>query len=282
MEIINEANQLELQDYAFSKKGVRQNRILYLLLKNKSMSTAELCNELNCSSATIRNDLRELDRMKLIKRIFGGAATLDDTYGCIPMKEHLEYARSEKELIAEYVVTNIIKPGQSIILDMGSTCLALARQLSNIDFDLNIITNSLLNAEALSQNPHIYLSMPGGSYSIPSDTFDCAWTLEYYENIHPDYYLTSANGVSTSGVTLTMTTDMTRVLIKQKISEKAKKVVLLCDHNKINKTCFYHMCDISQIDLVVTDDLCSPDERKAFLNLGVDVAFAEDTQFSVK
>ena len=148
------------------------------------MSTAELCNELNCSSATIRNDLRELDRMKLIKRIFGGAATLDDTYGCIPMKEHLEYARSEKELIAEYVVTNIIKPGQSIILDMGSTCLALARQLSNIDFDLNIITNSLLNAEALSQNPHIYLSMPGGSYSIPSDTFDCAWTLEYLSLIH--------------------------------------------------------------------------------------------------
>ncbi|WP_172807766.1 DeoR/GlpR family DNA-binding transcription regulator [Christensenella intestinihominis] len=270
----NKAARLELQDYAFSKKGIRQNRILFLLLKHKSMSNKELCDELKCSEATIRNDLRELDHLKLIKRVFGGAKTLDDTYGCIPMSEHLEYAYEEKEAIAAYVVANILKPNQSVVLDMGSTCLALARQIAQLPFDINVVTNSLLNAEALSKNPHVYLSLPGGTYNITADTFDSARTLEYYDNIHPDYYLMSANGLTADGITITMTADSTRSIIKQRIAQSAEKVILLCDHNKLNKTCFYKICDIGDIDLIVTDDKCSPEERNILTNLGVEVAFA--------
>lgn len=274
MDSHNKATRLELQDYAFSKKGIRQNRILFLLLKNKSMSNKELCRELNCSEATIRNDLRELDQLKLIKRTFGGATTLDDTYGCIPMSEHLEYSYEEKDAIARYVAENILKPNQSLILDMGSTALALARQIAKIPFDINVITNSLLNAETVSKNPHVYLTMPGGDYNMTADTFDSARTLAFYENIHPDYYLMSANGITSSGVTITMTTDSTRAIIKQKIVEEANKVILICDHTKVNKTCFYKICDASKLDLIVTDDNCSPEERQAFLDLGVRTVFA--------
>lgn len=276
----NKATRLELQDYAFSKKGIRQNRILFLLLQYKSMSNKELCNELDCSEATIRNDLRELDQLKLIKRIFGGASILDDTYGCIPMSEHLEFAYEEKEAIATYVVANILKPNQSIMLDMGSTCLALARQIANLTFDINIVTNSLLNAEALAKNPHVYLSMPGGTYNITADTFDSARTLEYYDNIHPDYYLMSTNGLTSAGITITMTTDSSRATIKQKIVQNANKVILLCDHNKLGKTCFYKVCDVADIDFIVTDDRCTSADRNVLEGLGVEVAFASTADIS--
>ncbi|MEA5001877.1 MAG: DeoR/GlpR family DNA-binding transcription regulator [Christensenella sp.] len=270
----NKATKLGLQDYAFSKKGIRQNRILFLLLKHKSMSNKELCEKLGCSEATVRNDLRELSQLKLIKRVFGGATTLDDTYGCIPMSEHLEYAYEEKEAIADYVAENILKPNQSVVLDMGSTCLALAKRIATLSFDINIVTNSLLNAEAISKNPHIYLSMPGGTYNITSDTFDSARTLEYYDSIRPDCYLMSANGLTSGGVTITMTSDTSRAMVKQKIIQSANKVILLCDHNKLNKNCFYKVCEISNIDLIVTDDKCSPEDRNILSDLGAKVVFA--------
>ena len=55
----------------FSKRGIRQNRILELLDTNSAMSTYDLCNALQCSEATIRNDLRELDKAGLIARTHG-------------------------------------------------------------------------------------------------------------------------------------------------------------------------------------------------------------------
>ena len=95
---------LELRDYAFSKKGIRQNKILFLLMQKKSMSNQELCRELGCSEATIRNDLRELDQMKLIQRTFGGASALDDTYGGVTISDHLNYATKEKFAIAQMCI----------------------------------------------------------------------------------------------------------------------------------------------------------------------------------
>lgn len=274
MNVLDKAARLELRDYAFSKKGVRQNKILFLLSQEKSMTHKELCKQLACSAATIRNDLRELDHLRLIKRTFGGATALDDAYGTVFMEEHLEYAHEEKRAIAEYVVNEILKPNLSVALDLGSTCLAVAQRLAKVRFDISVITNSLLNAQALARNPHVFLMLPGGNYNISADTFDTARTVEFYDRIRPDYYIMSANGVDSEGVTLTMTTDVVRAIIKQKIIQKSDKVVLVCDHNKVNKTCFHNVCDLSQIDLIVTDDMCSPEERQAFLTLGTQVVFA--------
>ena len=265
---------LELRDYAISKKGIRQNKILFLLMQKKSMSNQELCRELGCSEATIRNDLRELDQMKLIQRTFGGASALDDTYGGVTISDHLNYATKEKFAIARYVAENVIKPHQSIILDGGSTCLTLARELSHYKEELSVVTNSLLNADTLAQNPHINLTLPGGVYNMTSDTFDSAGTLAYYQNVYADCYCMSANGLAANGVTLTMTADANRAVIKQRIIQQASSVILLCDHHKINKTCFHKVCDVSQLTLIVTDDNCTDEERASFEKLETPVVFA--------
>ena len=267
-------NKLENQNYAFSKKGIRQNKILFLLSKHKHLTNKELCQELNCSEVTIRNDLRELSELNLIERTFGGASALDDTYGGISISEHLEYSTAEKYAISNYVIKNIIKPQQSIIVDTGSTCLALCERLSQYDGELGIVTNSLLNANYISQNPNLTLTIPGGVYNPTSDTLDSISTLSYYQNIYADCYFMSSNGLTANGVSLTMTADANRAMIKKTIVEQASKVILLCDHTKINKTCFHRICGLEKISLIVTDNNCSDEERSAFESLSVPVVFA--------
>lgn len=260
--------------HAYTKREVRQNQILFLLLKNKTMTNKELQEAMGCSEATIRNDLRELDELKLIHRYYGGAMALDDTYGNIPMDEHLEHATKEKESIARYVVNNLIRPGMSIVIDTGSTCLALSRLLSKVDFPLNVVTNSLLNAEVFAKNYKINLTVPGGIYNAGVDSFDCSLSSSFYERIHPEVFFFSANGINSQIVTITRTSDSIRSVIKKSIIQSAEKSILLVDHTKIDKTCFYEVCNTKQIDLVVTDDLCTEKERESFINLGVPVEFS--------
>ena len=267
-------NKLEEQDYAFSKKGKRQNKILFLLSKYKHLSNKELCTELHCSEVTIRNDLRELADLNLLERTFGGASALDDTYGGSSISEHLEFALNEKYAIADYAIANLIAPNQSIVIDGGSTCLAFSHRLSTYPNKLSIVTNSLLNANYISKNPNLALTLPGGAYISVSDTFDSISTLSYYRSIYADYYFMSANGISANGISITMTADPNRATIKRTIIDHASKVVLLCDHNKINKTCFYKICEANQISLIVTDGNCSEEERSILNDLNVPVAFA--------
>ena len=267
-------NKLENQNYAFSKKGIRQNKILFLLSKHKHLTNKELCNELGCSEVTIRNDLRELRELNLIDRTFGGASALDDTYGGISISEHLEYSTAEKYAISEYVVKNIIKPDQSIIIDTGSTCLSLCHKLSLYDEKLNVVTNSLLNANQISKNPNLMLTLPGGTYNPTSDTFDSIGIISFYQDIFADCYFMSANGLTANAVSITLTADANRAIIKKTIVDQASKVILLCDHTKINKTCFHKICGLDKISLIVTDDNCSSEEREAFHSLSVPVVFA--------
>lgn len=267
-------NIFEDQNYAFSKKGIRQNKILFLLSKHKHLTNKELCQELNCSQVTIRNDLRELSDLNLIERTFGGASALDDTYGGISISEHLENSTNEKYAIADYVIKHIIKPHQSIIIDTGSTCLALCQRLSSYNDELSVVTNSLLNANYISKNPNLALSLPGGSYNPTSDTFDSISTMSYYQNIFADCYFMSANGLTANGVSITVTADANRAIIKKTIVDQASKVILLTDHTKINKTCFHKICGLEKISLIITDGNCSEDERKSFESLGVPVVFA--------
>lgn len=272
-------NELENQNYAFSKKGIRQNKILFLLSKHKHLTNKALCSELNCSEVTIRNDLRELAELRLIERTFGGASALDDTYGGTSISEHLEYSTDEKYAISDYVVKNLLTENQSIIVDTGSTCLALCHKLSEFHKPLSVVTNSLLNANYISKNPGLTLSLPGGTYNPTSDTFDSISTLSYYQDIYADCYFMSANGLTANGVSITMTADANRAIIKKTIVEQASRVILLCDHSKINKTCFHKICSLEKISLIVTDDRCNDEERAAFRALSVPVVFAPATGF---
>ena len=123
----------------FSKRGIRQNRILELLDANSAMSTYDLCNALQCSEATIRNDLRELDKAGMITRTHGGASRLSDAktppLDTFRMNSRLGTNTAEKQAIARYIMdSGLLRQNQSIAIDLGSTCYIAAQSISKCEF----------------------------------------------------------------------------------------------------------------------------------------------------
>ncbi|MDY3815577.1 MAG: DeoR/GlpR family DNA-binding transcription regulator [Candidatus Limiplasma sp.] len=265
----------------FSKRGIRQNRILELLDTNSAMSTYDLCNALQCSEATIRNDLRELDKAGLIARTHGGATRLSDAktstlLDSFPVNSRLNSKSAEKQAIARYLMeSGMIKRNQAIFIDFGSTCYFAAQAVSKCSFPLNVATNSLNIANLMVPNPNIQLTLGGGLYSPEIDVFDATGSLNIFSNMFFDYYFMGINGISRSnGCTCTQQDSANRMPVKRLLVSHSQKTVVLCDHSKINKTFMHGICKLSEISLIVTDDACSPEERQSFLELGAPVAFA--------
>lgn len=264
----------------YSKRGIRHNRILTLLSKNSAMSNYDLCNELGCSEATIRNDLRALDKAGLIMRTRGGATkAIDQTPSPLdnfPQDSRVKLLTDEKQAIADFLLaSDMIKPNMSIAIDIGSTCYIAAKKISEIDFPLGVAASSLGIANMLAHNPHIKLALAGGFYYSTIDAFDTTSSLNLFSNMYFDYYFMGANGVSKAGgVTCTMMDQENRMPVKRLIASHSQKTVLLCDHTKINKTYMHGICSLKEISYIITDDRCSDAERQSFIELDAPVYFA--------
>ena len=253
-----------------SKKERRHKKIQAILLDRGMARIQELCELLGCSEATLRNDLREMEGKGLIKRTFGGAISTGNLVG--PNFVHQKLHQVEKEAIARYVIQNIVKEGNTIILDVGTTTMAVAQVLAQTNLKVNVVTNSLITANFLIKNKNVDIHVPGGKYDRFLDTFDFSDSISYYNNIHADYFLMSCNGVTLeSGFTVPQ---KVLAVTKSIIMKHVNKSIMLVDHTKIGKTAFYKACDFSDIDLLVVDEKCSESDKQLLEGTGVDVRYA--------
>lgn len=263
--------------FDLSKKSIRHKKIMELLVANESMSNTELCAVLKCSPATIRNDLRELDAKHLIKRTFGSASIIKDAGNSSGFYYYNDSLSIEKQAISHCVTTSgILVANQSIVLDIGTTCYTLAQHINQLDIDLGVTTNSLTTASAFATNPHINLTVPGGVYERNYDSFETASAMEFYKDRYYDIFFLGVVGISRHNSNLATLRDLAiRLPVKQLLAKNSSRVVLLCDHSKINISRFQSFGTVTDIvDLIITDDGCSEEERSAFLQLGPPVIFA--------
>lgn len=253
-----------------SKKDERQKTIQYLLLEKNMFGIHELCEKLKCSEATLRNDLRELESKGLVKRIYGGVMSSNNLVSS--HQEAAEVQKEEKASIANYVVNHILKNDQTIILDIGTTTLAVAQHIFKSSLKLNVITNSLEAINVLSRNKNINLLVPGGEYDDYLDSFDTAETIDYYKNIHADYYFMSCNGIDTkTGFTVPF---HHIVATKSVLQDHSFSTIVLADSTKIGKIASRKICDLSDVDMLVVDDMCSEEERLKLSSANVDIIYA--------
>ena len=138
----------------------RQDEILAILQKNNSATVEELSNELYVSGATIRRDLREMEKQGLIKRSHGGAmlykSSAEDSAFALREQENT----GAKKIIAN-LATRLVSNGNILFLDSSSTVGFLIPQLNSFD-SLSVTTTGLRNALLLSQTEHIKIYIAGG------------------------------------------------------------------------------------------------------------------------
>lgn len=237
----------------------RHQYILTRLREQGHITVIDLSRELKVSAVTIRKDLKYLEEKELLFRTHGSATPNNPYINDRPVNEKEKVRVSQKQRIARYAAS-LIEPKDSIILASGTTVIELARQIRAVD-QLTVVTASLNAALILSRDPLIDIIQLGGMVRKSSSSiigpyaeeqltnFSCSKLFLGVDGIAPDYGFTTTNALEAN-------------LNKQMI-EAAQRVIVLADSTKFGRRGFSRICNLSQVDKVITDnEVHSPFIRK--------------------
>ena len=218
-----------------------------MLHSSVSLETNMLAAKFAVSPVTIRRDFEHFEKMGLVTTIYGGAIvnrTLPDIE-----TDSSHYRIQEKRLIAK-AAAELVKPGDTILLDAGSTVKELAIELL-AKTDLTVLTNSILAINVLAQgsNNVSLITLPG-YFKKTTMCFLGAMTTDFLDIIHVDYAFIGVTTLSHKhGGTVP---DPDEAFIKRKMSQVASSTVVLADHWKIGAPPMFTALSIKDIDVVIT------------------------------
>jgi DeoR/GlpR family transcriptional regulator of sugar metabolism len=231
--------------------------ILEYLKTNNRISIEQICTLFDVSRDTARRDLVKLEEQKLIVRTRGGAILPSINQEILNYTNRLMQVSEEKKVIGKKAAS-LIYPGDKVILDASTTVQACAEQMEPID--CTVITNSINIANILSSKPKIDIQLAGGKLQKEHQFLYGTDVLDRISNFHVNKAFIGITGISEKGITNAHEEDG---VVKKKMMEQAKQVIVLADHTKLGNTDFYHFADLSDVDIFITDRIPS----KAFRDL---------------
>lgn len=233
----------------------RIDGILEYLKKNKSASVEQLAEMFYASEATIRRDLKEMQRMGLIERSHGGAVYYESAEE-ISIFVRREKNAKEKELTATIALKRL-PDFQSVFIDNSSSCLALAQRLNLAN--KTVITNGLQIASELSRKENVNIIMPGGEVHYNTNSVTGSMTCDAMRRFSVDLMLSSCAAI-TGGRTYEHSLDTMQ--LKRRAFEISRMRYLLVDSSKLSLNATYCTRDASDYDAVITN---ASDEQAAAL-----------------
>jgi DeoR/GlpR family transcriptional regulator of sugar metabolism len=227
----------------------RHRRILTFLEAQGTVNSTELEKELKVTAMTVWRDLKLLEERGQLKRMRGGAVRLSGPVE-IDFHEKAIHAPAAKQRIAAYVASKLLKAGDSLILDGGTTIASLADQ--PLPARLTILTNSLPIAEAMQHHrarPSVYLS--GGLLRPESGTLVGREAVTFFSRRRAIKFLMSATGLDAeAGVS---DPNPQEIEVKQAMASRAQEVILMADASKLGVVSLMQTLPWRRIDRLVTD-----------------------------
>jgi DeoR/GlpR family transcriptional regulator of sugar metabolism len=248
----------------------RRRRILDWIQEEGSARVRELAVAFQVSEATIRQDLERLELEGQITREHGGAFlnTVPAQVGTMTLhhQENMEQKRRIGSMAAD-----LVKDGETIILDAGTTTTEIALRLVNRR-NLTVITNALNIAIILGAVPGNAVHMPGGQFKAPTLSLSGDKSVEYFRNIFAaKLFLATAGVAIDAGLTYPSFADLQ---LKEAMIKAASRVYLVADSTKINKSSFTRLGSLEMIHSFVTDSGISEADANAFRSRGIEVIIA--------
>jgi len=254
----------------------REQAILDLLRERDFISVSELDRRLDVSIATLRRDLDRLESGGKIVRVRGGAHLVQADAGDddpshlrgVPFHENIALHRSEKQAIGRAAAA-LCTPGESVIIDGGSTTLQMCQHLAPLG--LQVLTNSLHIVSALLPQANTRISLPAGSVFREQNI-----VLSPYEDDGAGLYHASKMflGAASVGPHGLMQADVILVQAERRLFARADKIVVLVDSSKFDAPAGHIVCNLEEIDVVVTDGGLGPKYLEMLQEADVEVITA--------
>lgn len=257
----------------------RQVRIEAFLQKSEFASLEALAQDLGASVSTVRRDVAALEERGLARRTHGGARLAQPP---TPPPQPWSQSKSddyvfnvrdthqvaEKEAIGAACAA-LIRPGQNVILDSGTTCFHVAKRLD--DKVAQVITNSLPIANLFSGSSRHEVHLSGGVIYPRLGTLVGPHAVEMFSRMHADVAILGGGGLASDGIynSHALLVDIQRAMIAG-----AAKVIFCFDHTKFGRRSTFFLCDFANVDVIVTDAKAPADLVAELRAKGIEVILA--------
>ena len=229
----------------------RKQAILDHVKAKKKASVVELCEKFGVSSATIRNDLCDMERNRLLMRTHGGAIIQSQARFEPQAADKYVQNAGEKRAIARLAL-DMVEDGDTLILDTGSTTLELARLLK-AKKNITVLTNDFAIATCLEDHPDAVVYLIGG---VVRKGLHCSvgnMAKRMLQGLAVDKAFMAANSFSLEKGA--GTPDLNQADLKRRMLAIATKVIFLIDSSKFGKNSFTVFATLDSIDCLVTDSI---------------------------
>ena len=244
-------------------KEERFNHILKVIKKKGKVFYETLSEDLNISEDTVRRDIESLHNNGLLCKVRGGAISISKNP--LSFQDRTHYLAKEKELIA-LKAQQLIKKGQTIFMDGGSTICSIATHLpANSSFRL--VTNNMALVPIISKFRDIELIILGGMYDREAAINTGGQTRhEVKKYIASLYFMGTCALQKDFGISAVFQNDGE---VKQTMLQNANKTFALVNSSSLHATEHYKVCDMKDIDGMITDLATDDPALDDFRHLGI-------------
>jgi DeoR/GlpR family transcriptional regulator of sugar metabolism len=246
----------------------RKNKILELLSEQNKVEVTFLSETLGVSQVTIRKDLDALESQGIIKREHGFALlrSTDDING------RIAYHYEEKRQIAK-AAAELVKDGDTIMIESGSCCALLADELSRTKKDLTIITNSAFIASYIRGKSNFQIFLLGGIYQQDSQVMVGPMVRQGAENFFVENFFIGTDGYSSQiGFT---NRDQMRAQAVRDMALQSSQVIVLTESEKFKKIGVVPLNLKDKVKMVITDSHISEETNADLISKGILIQYSK-------
>ena len=247
----------------------RREQIKDILRKRGEIKLKELEEMFSqCSSMTLRRDLKYLEDNGFIKRTRGGAVAMNR----LSIAAENIYAQRVFEHVAQkYAIAKkafpFIERGRSIYIDAGTTTTLFAREME--DEYLSVMTSGLNIAEELIKKQKPTVTLVGGQFNRNTLSASGISSAQFIREVNIDIAFMATSGFSmengfTSGI-------YKESELKKEVIHRARKTIMLMDSSKIDKIMTFTFAYLDDIDILISDDDLDPEIKKEAERRGIQV-----------
>ncbi|MDE4174930.1 DeoR/GlpR family DNA-binding transcription regulator [Phaeobacter sp. PT47_59] len=226
----------------------RQSEIVDLLNEQDRVEVDDLARRFGVSAQTVRADLRDLSTRGALSRIHGGAvrisAAANRAYG-----DRRKLNAEGKQAMAA-IAAEVIPENCSVTLNIGTSTEQVARALSG-HRGLTVISNNINIINMMMGGESRELILVGGAVRQSDGAIVGEDAVEFISRYKVDFAVIGASAMDEDGAILDH--DAREVSVARAILKNARTRVLVCDHGKFQRSAPVRICDVADLDLVITD-----------------------------
>jgi DeoR/GlpR family transcriptional regulator of sugar metabolism len=226
-----------------------------LLIEKRVLSEGEidfesLADELGVSQMTIRRDVEALEERGVVRKILGGAIAFGGKSVEPSFAARAAEFPDSKQRIAKAAV-DLLRPSETVILDSGSTVLAVARGIRDRGLGLTILTPSIQAAAELNNESDTTIILTGGMVRPGELSLVGAEAENAFASYNCDTYVMGVAGLHAERGFSDYHREESRV--KKAALRSADRVIAVLDESKLGRAQLVNVASLNEVAVLVTD-----------------------------